>query len=196
MLIVLTGRTAAGKDTIQSQLLLKYSNVKKVITTTSRSPRIGERNGVNYFFLSEEEFRRKISQGEFVEYVEYGGNLYGTYKSEIDKALDQDSIWRIDPSRAGQIRDFIKQSFPPETAEKILKGLMVIFITCAEDVILQRLKERNLPEDEINKRMRDDQLIWNKYQQNYDRVIVNVPGKLDQTIEQIVKLIETKKTGL
>lgn len=196
MLIVLTGRTAAGKDTIQSQLLQKYSDLKKIITTTSRPLRTGERNGVNYFFLSEGEFRHKISQGEFVEYVEYGGNLYGTYKSEIDKALDQDSIWRIDPSRAGQVRDLIKQAFPPESAEKILKELLVIFITCDEEVILQRLKERNLPEEEISKRMRDDQLIWDKYQQNYDHVIENMPGKLDRAVEQITQLIETKKTSL
>lgn len=167
MLIVLTGKTASGKDTIASRL----PNFKRVITTTSRLPRANEKDGVDYYFLSRAEFENKIKQDEFIEWVEYGGNLYGTYKKELEQTGDL--LWRIDPSRAGQIEN----------------GL-VIYITCSDDVILQRLKKRGLSEEEIQKRMADDKNIWGKYKDNYDYVVENIPGKLDETIDKITKIIQ------
>lgn len=173
-LIVLTGKTASGKDTILFELLKKYPNLKKVITTTSRIPRKGEVNGYDYNFISEDAFRKKISDGEFLEYVEYGGNLYGTEKSQIMGT--QDLIWRIDPSRAAKIRDLIKQE------------VLVIYINIPDDVALARLKKRGLSEDEISKRMQDDKNIWNENKNNYDFIVENVPGKLQQTLDQIYRL--------
>lgn len=191
-LIVITGKTAAGKDTIMHQILSKYPGMKRIITTTSRKIREGEKQGQHYYFISEEEFKRKILNEEFFEYVEYGGNRYGTYKSELEKNIYEDTIWRIDPSRGGQIREFIKQTYSSETAQRILKILIVIFITCSEDVILQRLKQRNLSKDEIEKRMADDAKIWQQYKDSYDFVVENVPGNLNQTIDQIVNIIENR----
>lgn len=177
MLIVLTGKTASGKDTIKSKLLAKYPHFKKVITTTSRTKRSNEVDRVDYYFLSRDEFERKIKEGEFAEYVEYGGNLYGTYKSELEQAGDL--MWRIDPSRAGKVRELIKG-----------QNLVVIYITVSDDVILQRLKNRGLTDEEIQSRMTDDAKIWQKYQNNYDYVVENVPGKLDATLDKIVSIIQ------
>lgn len=193
LLLVLTGKTASGKDTIQAQLLSKYPNLKGIVTTTSRAPRDGERDGVDYHFITRDEFEKKIESGEFAEYVEYGGNLYGTYKSELESALTQDTLWRIDPSRAGEVREFIKRAFPSEISEKLIKRLLVIYVTVADDVVLQRLKERNLSTQEIEKRIKDDEQIWQKNKDNYDHVIENVPGKLDQTIAEITNIIKSHK---
>lgn len=193
ILIVLTGRTASGKDTIQTSLLSRYPTLKRVVTTTSRRIRPGERDGIDYHFLTAEEFKRKIATGDFLEYVEYGGNFYGTTKVELANALKQDTIWRIDPSRAGKIREFIKRSFPKDLAEQLIKRVLVIYITVSDEVVLERLGKRNLSEEEIDKRMADDAAIWQEFGKNYDYVIENVPGKLDQTIEKIVHIIETHK---
>ncbi len=76
-LIILTGKTASGKDTVMAKLLQKLPGFKKVVTTTSRGIRPGEREEEDYLFISEAEFRRKIEQGDFIEYVRYGGNFYG-----------------------------------------------------------------------------------------------------------------------
>lgn len=176
-LIVITGKSASGKDTVVAKILSLHPNLKRVITTTSRKIRVGEINGVDYHFTTEAEFRQKISNGELVEYVEYGGNLYGTFKTELENSLNSDLIWKIDPSRAGKIRDLIHQD------------LLVIYINTSDDVILQRLKKRGLSEEEIDKRMADDAAIWQEFKDKYDYIVENVPGKLDQTVDQIVKII-------
>lgn len=178
MLIVLTGKTASGKDTIKNALLSKYPNLKKVITTTSRSPRAGEKGGVDYHFLSKEDFQKGINLGNFIEYVEYGGNFYGTQKKDLENYLQKDILWRIDPSRAGKIREIIK------------RDLVVIYINTSTDVILQRLKNRKLSDSEIEKRMADDAKIWQENKENYDFVIENKPGKLNQAIDKVFEILE------
>lgn len=174
MLLVLTGKTASGKDTVASKLLLRFPNFKKVITTTSRLPRPGETQGVDYNFISESEFKQKITSGDFIEYVEYGGNLYGTEKSQITNA---DLIWRIDPSRAGQIRQLIKDK------------LVVIYLTVDDNEVIKRLQKRGLSQGEIEKRMDDDQKFWQEYKDKYDLVVDNAAGQLDLTVDKIASFL-------
>lgn len=188
-LIILTGKTASGKDTIMQLLLSKYPNLQRVVSTTSRLKRDNEEDGKDYYFLTREEFNKKVSGGEFIEYVEYGGNLYGTQKSQVAKALDTDLIWRIDPSRAGQIRDFIKSAFDPQTAQKLLSKALVIHLTVSDQVILERLQKRNLGTEEIQKRMQQDREFWEQYKDKYDFVVENVPGKLNETLDKIIQII-------
>lgn len=194
MLIVLTGKTASGKDTLKDILMNKYPNLKRVITTTSRVPRRGEEDNVQLHFLSREEFQTRAENGDFIEYVEYGGNLYGTQKKDIQQYLNQDLLWRIDPSRAGEIRDFLKRAFADEVASKLIKNLIVIYITTSDEVVLERLKKRGLSDEEIQKRMDDDKAIWEQNNQNYDYVIENTPGKLNETVDKIIKILENRSS--
>lgn len=189
-LIILTGKTASGKDTVMVKLLSRFPNFKRIVSTTSRIPREGERDGIDYNFISESDFRSKAEEGNFIEWVEYGGNLYGTEKNQIVDNLNQDLIWRIDPSRAGQIREFIKKSFDPDSAEILLKRVLVIYLTVDDSVVMQRLQERRLSGEEIEKRMQEDKKFWQEYQETYDFVIENVPGKLDETVDKIADIIE------
>lgn len=176
-ILILTGKTASGKDTLMHRLLQIYPHFKKVITTTSRALREGEKDGQDYFFISREEFQNKIQNDDFIEYVEYAGNLYGTDK----KALNQESdlIWRIDPSRAGQIKEQIKD-----------KKVIVVYLTTDDDVVLKRLKERGLSNAEIEARMREDKLFWDTYKDKYDYVVENIPGQLEKTLDKIRQIIE------
>lgn len=176
ILLVLTGKTTAGKDTVMSLLLAKYPDLKRVVTTTSRKIRPGEQNMVDYNFVSEDEFKQKIANDDFIEYVNYAGNMYGTEKSQLN--TDSDLIWRIDPSRAGQIKDLIKD-----------KKLLVVYLTVDDTVVYERLRRRGLPEEDIAKRMHEDKNFWEKYKDNYDFVVENVPGKLDETINQVSEII-------
>lgn len=194
LLIILTGKTASGKDTIKSLLLTKYPNLKKVITTTSRTLRIAEKEGIDYHFLTRVQFEDKISKGDFAEYVWYGGNLYGTQKSELEQALNNDTLWKIDPSRAGEIKEFIKRSYPVDIADELIKRVVVLYITVSDDVILQRLQKRGLSDLEIQKRMSDDAKIWQQYQKKYDFVVENLPGKLENTLKEIYHIIESHKS--
>lgn len=189
-LIILTGKTASGKDTVMERLLLKFPDLKRIITTTSRKQRPGEQNGKDYFFLSKEEFRSKIEKGDFIEYVEYGGNFYGTEKAQIINNLSHSLIWRIDPSRAGQIRDFIKQAFDQNLADDLLKRVLVIYLTVDNAVVLNRLEKRNLSKDEIGKRMQEDAKFWQEFKDNYDFVVENVPGNLDETVRKVSDILQ------
>lgn len=194
LLIILTGKTTSGKDTIMARLLSKYPDLKRVISTTSRPIRDNEKNGVDYYFVTEAEFNRKRQNGDFIEYIEYGDNLYGTEKSQLVRALGASLIWRIDPSRAGQIRQFIVNSFDPVTANQLLINLILIYLNVDNAVILQRLKSRGLPEKEINLRLQEDLIYWEKYKNRYDYVIENIPGRLDDTLKQISQIIEAQNT--
>lgn len=176
-LLVLTGKTASGKDTVIAQLLKRFPEFKKVVTNTSRSPRAGEIDGSDYNFISREEFKQKISGGDFIEYVEYAGNLYGTEESQLE--ADQPLIWRIDPSRAGKVREVIK-----------MRDILVIYLTVDDETVLQRLAGRRLSEEEIEARMREDKAFWDTYKDNYDVVVENIPGQLNQTLDKIIKIIE------
>lgn len=176
MLLILTGKTASGKDTIMKALISRYPNLNRVISITSRAKRFGEQEGFDYNFVSKEEFKRKIENGDFLEYVEYGGNFYGTEKSQIKE--NQDLIWRIDPSRAAIVRDLIK--------DKVL----VIYINIPDEVALERLRTRGLQDSEIAKRMEDDKKMWLEYKDKYDYIIENVTGKLSETIDKVSKIID------
>ncbi len=169
MFIVLTGKTASGKDAVMSKLLEKIPGLERVVSTTSRSIRSGETNGVDYNFISKEEFQKKINAGDFVEYVEYGGNFYGT---EISKLQGDNLIWRIDPSMAGKV-----------------ENAKVFYLTTDDETVLKRLKERCLSKEEIEKRMQDDKKFWEEFKDNYDYVIENIPGKLNETVNKIINLI-------
>lgn len=179
-LIVLTGKTASGKDTVMAAILKEFPDLKRIVSTTSRFLRNGEKNGVDYNFISKEEFEQKIKNGDFIEYVQYGGNLYGTEKSQILDNLDSNLIWRIDPSRAGKVRELVKD---------FTTNVTVIYLTTDDEVILQRLRGRNLQEEEIVKRMQDDEKLWDEHKDNYDFIIENIPGKLKETIDQIIEII-------
>ncbi len=191
MLIIITGKTASGKDTIKSALLKKYPNLKTIITTTSRAIRQNELAEVDHRFLTRDEFESKIKAGEFAEYVQYGGNLYGTQKKDLEEAKTEDALWRIDPSRGGEVRNFINRIFPANIADDLIKRVVVIYITSTTGVILQRLKNRGLSEIEIQKRMNDDERIWDQYKNSYDFVIDNIPGQLEQTINKVIQIIES-----
>lgn len=177
-LIVISGKTASGKDTVMGKLLSRFPEFKRVITTTSRSPRADEVNGVDYNFISEEDFRQKIERGNFIEYVKYAGNFYGTEKSQM--LAECNLIWRIDPSRAGQIKDLIKD-----------RKVLVIYLTVDDSVVLSRLVKRGFPQEEIDRRMREDLNFWKKYKDNYDYIVENVPGKLKETLAKITQIINT-----
>lgn len=179
LLIILTGPTASGKDTTMQRLLQKFPHLQKIVTTTSRKTRTGERDGFDYHFISEEEFRQKIEQGEFIEYVKYGDNFYGTEKQYIESSQGKDTIWRIDPSRAGQIRQLIQK-----------RPVLVIYITISEEEARKRLRLRQLTDIEIEKRLTQDKKDWDQYQDQYDFVVENPQDKLEETITKVSQIIE------
>ncbi len=93
MIFTLTGSSGSGKTTLVGQLVEKYPNrVERIVTATSRPPRLGEADGIDYHFLSREAFEKGIAEQQFVEHAEFGGNLYGLRRSDVEQALASPKI--------------------------------------------------------------------------------------------------------
>lgn len=184
MLLVITGPAGSGKDTVQQRLLQHYPNLNRVLTTTTRSPRRGEHNGDDYNFISREEFEQNTKNGEFLEYVDFSGNLYGTKKNDLLIPLKEgeDLVWRIETSRAANL------------PQDLLDKAIVIYLNAHNwDVLSDRMRARGTPEDKIKERLQKDREDWEKYRDKFDNVVYNEEGKIDKTMAQIINLIEFKK---
>ena len=106
-LFVISGPSGAGKGTLVTRVRERRSNLGLTVSATTRAPRKGEVDGVNYFFLTREEFDRRVANGEFVEWAEVHGNCYGTLVSEVTSKLASGSslILEIDVQGALQVKE-------------------------------------------------------------------------------------------
>mgnify|MGYP000111531435 CR=1 FL=1 len=127
--LILSGPSGSGKSSISKEIMKRHPDVAFSISCTTRAPRGTERNGVDYHFLSREDFRKKIEAGDFIEYAEVHGNYYGTLKSEVLDRVTRgiDVILDIDVQGAAKVHELCKTN--------------EIFRDCVEFVfILKRLK--------------------------------------------------------
>ncbi|QGH23049.1 guanylate kinase [Clostridium butyricum] len=107
LLIVISGPSGAGKGTICKSFLERNSEVEISVSATTRSPRNGEVDGINYYFMSKEQFKEKIEANDFLEYAEVYDNFYGTPKSNVEQLLEsgKDVILEIDIQGALKVKE-------------------------------------------------------------------------------------------
>ena len=178
-LLILTGSSASGKNTISKKILAKYPNFSKVITTTTRTPRPGETNGVDYYFTDPKKFKEMVKTGEIMEYAQYSGNFYGTSKSQIQQVLEgKDLIWIIEATMASKAKEF----FPSYNT-------LVIYISLPENEAIRRLTTRGMNEEVIQQRLEQDRINWQNLKEKFEFVIANNDGHLDETVEKVIKLL-------
>lgn len=144
-MLIIVGPSASGKTEVVKLLISKYG-MKKLVTYTSRSMRVGEINHVDYHFLSRCEFEKKIAEGFFLEYVEYNGNYYGTSY----EGLDSDKVVILEPSG---LKHYIKE------AKNLIK---ICYITCSKDIRKERMIKRGDDFENIKKRLVSDDVIFNE----------------------------------
>lgn len=87
-LLVVSGPSGVGKDTVVEYMIDHHEGLRESVSATTRQPRPGEVHGEDYYYLTKEEFLRRVANQEFVEYTEYAGNYYGTLKSEVEKCIN------------------------------------------------------------------------------------------------------------
>jgi guanylate kinase len=139
LLIIISAPSGGGKTTLCEQVLESDVRVVRAITCTTRAPRDGEREGIDYFFLDVESFRRRIESGDFLEHANVHGNHYGTLKAEVLGKLSQgkDVLLSVDVQGAAAIRARA-QSDP-----RLQQALLTVFITPRSLKILEeRLRKR------------------------------------------------------
>ena len=182
-LIIISGPSGVGKSTLIKTLLNKYTDVKLSVSATTRKPRTGETNGVDYYFISQDDFDLKVKNNEFLEYAGTYGNSYGTLKSEIDNNIkNKDILLDIDWQGKEQI---IKNSNNEY-------NIMTIFILPPSlEELEKRLRNRKTDsEEKIKIRLADAKNTIN-HSKDYQYHIVN--DDLDIAFNELCNVIKNKK---
>ena len=181
LLIVVSGPSGAGKDTICHKLIKENSNIWMSVSMTTRKPRPLEKDGVDYFFVSSEEFENKINDNTFLEYASYNDNYYGTPKDKVEEKLNEgkDVILVIDINGAINIKKIIPSALfifimPPDM--ETLKNRLIGRKTESKDKVVQRFITAY---NEVNN--------YKKY--NY--VVVN--DKVEDAVNKVKSIIQSEK---
>lgn len=175
ILIILSGPSGSGKDTVLNELVKNREDVKVSISMTTRQKRDGEIDGTHYYFVDREYFEKKISDNKMLEFAEYAGNYYGTPKEPVDEMLSNGKavILKIEVQGAEKIR-------------KLYPNVISIFLMPPSIRVLEnRLRGRNSEDEEtVNHRLviaREEM----RRASEYDYIVVN------DTVEQAVDGIKT-----
>ena len=160
---MLSGPSGSGKGTVLKEVLRKSDRIVYSVSATSRSPRAGEVDGINYYFKSREEFETLIKADAFIEYTETYGNYYGTLKSEVKKAIEngKNIILEIDPVGARNVR----AHYPD--------AVLMFLVAPDLEVLSSRLSGRGSESAETFKIRHDAALSEMENATLYDYVVVN-----------------------
>jgi guanylate kinase len=185
MLVIISGPSGVGKDTIIDALRRRESETGRdgdryyVVTCTTRAPRNGEIDGVNYHFMSRDEFLEMRAARGFLEANEVHGNWYGSPREPVRDALvaGRDVILKIDVQGAQVVK------------EQVTEALLIFIIPPTLEALFERLTSRATESaDELEVRQRDAAIELAR-QEDYDHIVTNETGQVERTAEEIERII-------
>lgn len=182
-LFVLSGSSGVGKGTVLKGFLKKNPNFMLSISCTTRQPREGEVDGVNYFFLSKEKFKKYIDENKFLEWAQFAGNFYGTKKKYINQCLEEgrDIILEIDTQGALQV----KKQMP--------EAVLIFICPPSLEALENRLRGRHTEDEETIQKRLNEVKVELERAEKFDYKIVN--DDLEKAIAELENVIsgEQKK---
>jgi guanylate kinase len=181
LLIVISGPSGAGKGTICKSFLDRNKNVMLSVSATTRSPRNGEVEGVNYYFMSKEDFKVKIEDDDFLEYAEVYDNYYGTPKSNVEEVLEsgKDVILEIDIQGALKVK------------ENTQEGVFVFILPPSMEELKQRIINRGSETKEsLMKRFKSAYKEIN-FVSKYNYAVVN--DEVELAVQKLEAIIAAEK---
>jgi len=177
LLIVISGPSGVGKGTVCACLRKKMPQLVYSVSVTTRKPRKGEQDGVNYFFKSKQEFEQMIHAGELIEWAEYVGNYYGTPRKFVEEKLKQgrDVILEIDVQGALQV----KKKYP--------NAVFIFLLPPTMEDLRKRIENRGTENPEVlNQRLQEATKEY-QFLNRYDYVVIN--DEVEQACERIQSII-------
>lgn len=182
LLVVISGPSGVGKDTVARLLLEAPDTFYFVVTATTRPPRPGEVDGYDYFFVSHDDFARMIEEDELLEYAVVYNDYKGVPKQQIRDAMasGRDVIMRVDVQGAATIR-------------KIVPNAIFIFLSAeSEEALIKRLRERKSETAEgLNLRIATARQEMRRVTE-FDYCVVNAEGELQRTVQLILSIIDAE----
>ncbi len=185
LLVIISAPSGAGKDTVIDQLVHRLDDAVVYVTATSRKPRPGEADGVRYYFYSPEKFRQEIEAGNFFEWSIVHGEFKGVRRDILGDTLGSHKIVIVKPDPQGMRK--IKSQLP--------EALTIFIMPPSLESLAKRLRKRGTETPEqLAIRLRNAEIEMASAPE-YDYVVVNEDGKIDETAEQIAEIIrkESKK---
>ena len=177
-LTLITGPSGVGKGTLVNQLLERHSNIWLSVSATTRSPRQGEQDGINYFFQSRDRFEALVAEGGFLEWAEFAGNRYGTPRLPVEQRMAEGRpvLLEIELEGARQVRG----SFP--------EGFQIFLAPPSFEELERRIRGRGTdPEEAIQRRLMRARVEL-KAQGEFDAVVIN--DDLESALQQVETLME------
>jgi guanylate kinase len=183
LLFVVSGPSGAGKDTLVDGLRLRHQRLKYSVSATTRAPRPGEREGIEYFFVTREAFEQKLAAGGFIEHRLYNDNLYGTPRSFINEALLDGYDVIMKPEVNGAIA--IKERFP--------EAVLIFIVPDRFSVLQSRLEARRTESNDViaaRLAIAHEEL---RYVRLFDYLLVNEEARPDVAVEDLEAIVRAER---
>ena len=181
LLFIISGPAGSGKGTIVKRVR-ELAPFDFSVSATTRNPRVNEVEGIHYYFVTKEEFEKKIAEGEMLEYAQYVGNYYGTPKKPVEDALDEGKNIILDIEVKGAL----------QVKEKMPEAVMIYVLPPDYETLLARIRGRGTETEEVIQKRMTEARTEIKTFPKYDYVVINRKNGIDKAAEDVLTILRAE----